>query len=468
MYTSAGAYTAVQISGLIAGEWYELSLNVDLITTLGNGLACDVTTPVASFNSVGPKKYLLRTNTNVIAIKRNANVTTDIQISNVSVRRISGNHAFQSTTTSRPALSGRYNLLTNTNFSGAVVGAPGTPPTGWSANFSTASITAVAPLGSDYAIQITANAQRLFFGMGFTALPSTTYSLTCFVVENSGLPMEQILGFTGVPTGATLQWYLNGGLVNGATTAPVNSRIEVRLVVGATGGTPAARVGIGTAINATGVVSVASPDVRVVGDGVGLPPYQRVVDANTYDTIGFPLYLKFDGVDDWLQTGSLDFSGSDKLFVSTSLRKLSDAATGIVAELSSVSNTNNGSFAVLAPAANAAGNIGLYLRGDSALSLVVPTGIVSPVSSLFSGVFNLGAPTGLQNAGRLNGAHYAYSLSASGAGNFGNYPLYIGRRGGTGLPFNGRLYGLLIRGGLSAPSQITAAERHLNAKARIY
>jgi len=164
----------------------------------------------------------------------------------------------------------------------------------------------------------------------------------------------------------------------------------------------------------------------------------------------------------------LDFSGSDKLFVSTSLRKLSDAATGIVAELSSVSNTNNGSFAVLAPAANAAGNIGLYLRGDSALSLVVPTGIVSPVSSLFSGVFNLGAPTGLQNAGRLNGAHYAYSLSASGAGNFGNYPLYIGRRGGTGLPFNGRLYGLLIRGGLSAPSQITAAERHLNAKARIY
>jgi len=208
--------------------------------------------------------------------------------------------------------------------------------------------------------------------------------------------------------------------------------------------------------------------VATANDGVGLPSYQRVVDANTYDTVGFPLYLRFDGVDDWLQTASVDFSGTDKLFVSAALRKLSDAATGILAELSSVSNTNNGSFAVLAPAANGASNMATYLRGDSALSLVVPTNIVSPVSSVFSGVFDLGAPTGQQNAARVNGTHYAYSIGASGAGNFGNYPLYIGRRGGTGLPFNGRLYSLLIRGAATPDATIATVESYLNQKARIY
>ena len=44
--------------------------------------------------------------------------------------------------------------------------------------------------------------------------------------------------------------------------------------------------------------SVMEADLRVKRDDSMLPAYQAVVDANTYDTVGFPLYLKFDKVDD--------------------------------------------------------------------------------------------------------------------------------------------------------------------------
>lgn len=44
--------------------------------------------------------------------------------------------------------------------------------------------------------------------------------------------------------------------------------------------------------------SVTRADLRVKRDGSSLPPYQRVDSANTYDTVGFPLYLWRDKTDD--------------------------------------------------------------------------------------------------------------------------------------------------------------------------
>ena len=53
---------------------------------------------------------------------------------------------------------------------------------------------------------------------------------------------------------------------------------------------------------------------------------------------------------------------------------------------------------------------------------------------------------------RINGAYLApvTSSGSAGTGNFGNYPLYIGRRGGTSFPFNGHIYSLVVRGALTA------------------
>lgn len=49
-------------------------------------------------------------------------------------------------------------------------------------------------------------------------------------------------------------------------------------------------------LTVAGVVTKA--DLRVKRDGSSLPPYQRFDSATTYDTVGFPLYLWRDKVDD--------------------------------------------------------------------------------------------------------------------------------------------------------------------------
>ncbi len=308
--------------------------------------------------------------------------TTSIYVDNLSIRELPGNHAYQTTTTSRPTLSARYNQLTGTE------------------SLATQSVPVV----------------------------TTAYTLT-----------------TAGPGSVTLS-----GAASGTYTA--GSRM-----VTCTAG----------ALTLTVLGSVTQADLRPANDGVGLPPYQRVVDPNTYDTVFFPPYLRFDGVDDWLQTAPVDFSGTDKLFATAALRKLSDSAAGVVVELSSVSNTNNGSFALLAPA-GPGDTFAVYMRGATALTTSIPSGAPSPASRVFTGVMDTSAAVGGQSRSRLNGAHFAYASQDSGGGNFGVYPFYIGRRGGTGLPFNGRLYALLIRSGATPDSLILKAERYLNQKARIY
>ena len=134
-------------------------------------------------------------------------------IDSISIREIKGYHAYQTTTTARPALSGRYNLLTATE------------------TLSTQSVTTVA----------------------------TTYTLS----------------FSGTGT-ITLS-----GTATGTYSAGTHT-------ITCTAGT----------LTCTVAGSVTRADLRVKRDGSSLPAYQSVTNAKTYDTAGFPLYLKRDKVDD--------------------------------------------------------------------------------------------------------------------------------------------------------------------------
>jgi hypothetical protein len=67
-----------------------------------------------------------------------------------------------------------------------------------------------------------------------------------------------------------------------------------------------------------------------------------------------------------------------------------------------------------------------------------------------------------------NGVAGTSGTGDKGAGNFGNYPLYIGSRAGTSLPFNGNLYSLIIRGAQSTDAQIAATESYSNSKTGAY
>lgn len=465
-YSSSGAYNLINLGGSLAvGKWYELTFTVDSVAVAGQGISLeggDTTQTAFVATTVGVKRCIFRAAAAYIGIKRNAGAM-DYQVSGVSIRELSGNHAYQATTASRPTLSARYNQLNNTNWSGAATGTPGTPPTGWTMNFGTASITAVTAVGADYAIQFTAAGTRSFLSQTFTVAANTTYSIAVDVVENSGtVAAVQIISLTGLPSGATTQFYLNGLAFDQNSVPPPGSRLELRLFVGATAGTISPRYGIGTAFNVTGVVTISRPDLRFAGDGVNLPPYQRVVDASTYDTAGFPLYLRSDGVDDGMALSSIDLSAYDSLFVCIAARKTSDAAAAMLMELSAAAPSNPGLFSIAAPESAAVAEWKVRMRGSTA-SGAVASAVAAPDSAVISATIELNAPRLVM---RRNGAQQGFNSSAIGAGNFGVYPLYLFRRAGSSLPFGGKFFGALLRAGAANYGQIAKVEKYLNQKAR--
>jgi hypothetical protein len=56
---------------------------------------------------------------------------------------------------------------------------------------------------------------------------------------------------------------------------------------------------------------------------------------------------------------------------------------------------------------------------------------------------------------RINGASAATSSGDAGSGNFGNYALQVGRRGGSSLPLNGRLYSLAVLGRTATDAELS-------------
>ncbi|HEY6021648.1 MAG TPA: hypothetical protein VIY48_17800, partial [Candidatus Paceibacterota bacterium] len=130
-------------------------------------------------------------------------------------------------------------------------------------------------------------------------------------------------------------------------------------------------------------------------------------------------YLKFDGVDDFMVTPSIDFSGTDKMSVFAGVRKLSDAAVAILIESSIDSNTNNGSFSVTSPA-TVSGNYGFALHGDTAVIGRIATTFNAPITNVITGQYNIGGADYLTEVlARINGVVPTLSSSgASGAGNF--------------------------------------------------
>jgi hypothetical protein len=66
---------------------------------------------------------------------------------------------------------------------------------------------------------------------------------------------------------------------------------------------------------------------------------------------------------------------------------------------------------------------------------------------------------------RVNGtANGVIGTATKGTGNFGNYPIFIGRRGGSSLPFNGQLFGLVVRNTLDVSSETAQTEKLIARK----
>ena len=165
-----------------------------------------------------------------------------------------------------------------------------------------------------------------------------------------------------------------------------------------------------------------------------------------------------DGIDDALVTSAIDFTATDAATVFAGFRKTSDAARGMVLELSATTASNNGSFALTAP--NAASATIVYESKGTSLTDTSAT-VTAPANSIITAQTDISADT---NILRRNGAQAESDTGDQGTGNFGNYPLYIGQRGASNLPYRGFLSLLCVRGAASTTDEISDMEAYMEPK----
>lgn len=185
--------------------------------------------------------------------------------------------------------------------------------------------------------------------------------------------------------------------------------------------------------------------------------YQRTTTIHdvTQEGLRDCWYLSFDGVDDFLVTPTIT-PETDKVQVFAGIRKLSDAARTTLVELGDGA-TIAGSFNIEAPGVATTPTYRFKSEGSTASFAGSPSSFAAPITNVLTGIGDISGDLATL---RVNGSQAAQSTADQGAGNFLAYPLYIGRRGGTTLPFNGHLYGLITRFGPNLTAdQIAQAER---------
>lgn len=171
-------------------------------------------------------------------------------------------------------------------------------------------------------------------------------------------------------------------------------------------------------------------------------------------------YLSFDGVDDSLATQTIT-PGTDKVQIFAGVRKLSDA-TAMIVEHSASSDANNGSAHL---AAVLAATFNRFVSKGTIEVVASAAGAAQPVSLVLTGLGDISGDSAIL---RSNGAVVDTQTGNQGTGNYLAYPIYIGRRGGSTLPFSGRLYSLAVRFGANmTDSVIRKAENQTAAKTGI-
>lgn len=387
-------------------------------------------------------------------------------IDNISVREIPGNHAFQTTTADRPILRNRYNLLTKTEkFTDPVWGRATSNGTAWPVvtdnyatdplgGFSASRIQLTLPGDTEWSlVRTVASLANIPIGA------SVTTSLWIKAANESQIGKFISLYAYNVSTAS----YAVGNMVSKHVLTGEWQRVQASFSFISVSATQEFSIGKARSIVNNGLLNAeTATDFLVWGaqfvftDQSNIP-YQWVDTATVYDsdTSKFPLYLACNGTNTSMQTNNIDFTGTDKVTVFTGMRKLSDATTAIFMETSVNSLTTPGTLAIIAPNQTNVPWIQARSHGTTPQSSNIAS-LAAPISFVTTLTANISAPI-LQV--RINGTTRISNNGTQGTGNYGNYPLYLFRRAGTTLPFNGNFYGLIIRGTLTTQTRIEQSER---------
>jgi hypothetical protein len=389
-------------------------------------------------------------------------------IDNISIKRIAGNHATQATPSARPVLSARVNLLTKTEqFNDAAWTKTNSTVTQNAATAPDGTLTADA-LYTTAATAIFVIGQNHTLGSGSTALIYAKENTTGFLQLSYNGDTTSYANFnlsTGVVGGSggtathTIEsvgsgWY--------KCTVVNTSSAVTGIAWGIVGSSSATRRQTFTGTGAESIY-IWGADLRVAND-TALPVYQRVDTSTSYDTTGFPMYLRFDGSDDGMATSSIDFTGGDAMSVFAGVRKASDAGQGVVAELSATIASNNGTFLLAAPD-GATQTFGWDSKGTNQVDAVA-TSLAAPRTAVLTGISDISSDICTI---RVNGVQADTDASDQGTGNYGNYPLNIGaRNNGASVRLNGRIYSLIVRAATTSAADVTSTETWINDKTKAY
>jgi len=473
-----GTYALIRTGVLTIGKVYTITIDISDYSTgevvIRDGAVNHPFKSPSSGASNGTKSVTFLASGNSVGI-RTIGITT-LSVDNISVKEIAGNHASQATAASRPVLRARYNLLTyseqfdnaawvKSNFnafgSGSVANTTATtdPIDGNTADFlqlSTAANVIHNALIQPSTSASTVYTQSIYVKAAGYSKVGLREGVSTGAYATADLSTGSIIASGAGASGAFCTSVGNGWYRIGFTFtsgAGATSGVQVfAMDSGYASGSPAAYT---FTANGTDGIYIWGADLRT---GLSAGTYQRIAAATDYATAGFLPYLALDGTDDSFGTNSIDFSATDKMSVCAGVTKLSDATAQTIVELSSVADTNNGAFWVRR-------EYGYLVRSGGGTNTTFTDAVTAPSTNVITLISDFAAPL---TRTRVNGVSGTTSATPSGGGNFGNYPLYIGRRNNATLPFNGRIYQLIVCGKTLSASELASTEAYVNQKTGAY
>lgn len=344
-----------------------------------------------------------------------------------------GNHLGQTSSTGRPVLTSRVNLLLHTeNFADAVWTKTGMTATAGRVTPSTASsahrvaqaftISGIATFTSMFRVKADGYNKVAIVDSHHSATSSRAVDLR----DGSTASLDNTGGTTTVVAVGDgwydVTWTQSAYPVGGTS---YSTSLTVLPDTGVTNSFGGAWVG-----NGTSGVLVARADIRIAAHTApGFPAYQRVGVATDFDVVGFPVGLVFDGINDSLDAYGINLSAVTEVDVFCLAHRRAGTGRGTLLDfVDPISNPNG--FALEFSTDTAAVNAGVRFRSNGAAqasSVLLPLSTNAVLHGRWAGADQ-------KSRFRLSGGTESVSVGDTGnVGGLGTGMLRIGARvGGTG------------------------------------